>query len=155
MVSSMWNAIFDYADKKKEEGNEKAVEIAHEIEDVMQDAYDKSISLTRNVRLRNPQTDLEECIFSLPGLKRKLDKSDNSEYFTYNHMNYENCKTLFKEIMGVYLEANNLMNNYREEIKDLKVKNANLARKVKNLEADHKALKSSLLAISGKKGVKK
>ena len=50
MIGKFWDALFDYADEAKANGDMTRYEICHEIEDILQKAYDDGLKYSNVIK---------------------------------------------------------------------------------------------------------
>lgn len=89
MIARFWNALFDYADKAKEEGNQLKVDIVHEIEGLLQMAYDGGMDHKSLVTDWHPKDRVGKLVASIPDIEVYRDPHD---------------KKLFWELDGRYFD---------------------------------------------------
>jgi hypothetical protein len=87
MIGKFWDALFDYADKAKEEGDMRKYEICQEIEDLLQKAYDDGLKCSKVIKSHKPKTKVEELVMSIPDIKVYKDKNDGYIWYELSAMN--------------------------------------------------------------------
>ena len=81
MIAKFWEALFDYADKVKEEGDETRYEIVHEIEDILQKAYDGGMDNKTMVTDWNPGDKVGKLVGSIPDIEIYKDPNDGKMFW--------------------------------------------------------------------------
>lgn len=90
MIARFWDALFDYADNVKKSGDKERYEIVHDIEDLLQTAYDTGMDRKSAVLGWKPKTSIEKLVASIPDIEVFKDPSDGklfwelgNRYFDY------------------------------------------------------------------------
>lgn len=81
MIGKFWDALFDYADDAREKGDETRLKICHEIQDLLQQAYDDGMSTSIVVKSRTPKTKVEKLALSIPDIKVYKDPNDGQIWY--------------------------------------------------------------------------
>lgn len=81
MIGKFWDALFDYADKAKQGGDMRKYEICHEIEDLLQKAYDDGLKSSNVIKKHKPKGKVEELVMSIPDIVVYKDKSDGQIWY--------------------------------------------------------------------------
>lgn len=81
MIGKFWDELFRYADKAKADKDEQRYEIVHEIEDILQNAYDLGISSSRVVVGYEGKNEMERLILSIPDIEVFHDDSDGTVWY--------------------------------------------------------------------------
>ena len=81
MIAKFWEALFDYADKVKEEGDETRYEIVHEIEDILQKVYDEGMEGKTMVLGWNPGDKIGKLVGSIPDIEIYKDPNDGKMFW--------------------------------------------------------------------------
>lgn len=81
MIGKFWDALFDYADEAKANGDMTRYEICHEIEDLLQKAYDDGMSNSNVIKSHKPKGKVEELVMSIPDIKVYKDKTDGQIWY--------------------------------------------------------------------------
>lgn len=89
MLARFWDVLFDYADKARKEGNQLKVDVAHDIEGLLQMAYDGGMDDKSLVMDWNPKDKVGRLVSSIPGIEVYRDPHD---------------KTLFWELDGRFFD---------------------------------------------------
>lgn len=81
MIARFWDMLFDYADEAKARGDKRAYEICHEIEDLLQKAYDEGLKHSNVIKTHKPKSKVEELVMSIPDIKVFKDKNDGEIWY--------------------------------------------------------------------------
>lgn len=81
MIGKFWDLLFDYADKAKQGGDVRKYEICHEIEDLLQKAYDDGLKCSNVIKKHKPKGKVEELVMSIPDIKVYKDKNDGQIWY--------------------------------------------------------------------------
>ena len=73
--------LFDYADKAKESGDTQRYEIVHEIETMLQTAYDLGVSASSVIIDYRGRGDMERLILSIPDITVYRDGADDNIWY--------------------------------------------------------------------------
>lgn len=74
MIGTFFDALFDYADEAKANGDMTRYEICHEIQDLLQKAYDDGMSNSNVIKSHKPKGRVEELVMSIPDILVYKDK---------------------------------------------------------------------------------
>lgn len=119
MIGRFWDALFDYADSMKEKGDQKAYEVCHDIEDLLQSAYDEGMSCSNVIRNHKPKTRLEALVLSIPDIRVYKDKNDGQIWYElecedrYTRTRYDTPDEVIKKV--IEYRTNKLNNSMGEE----------------------------------------
>lgn len=107
MIGKFWEVLFDYADKAKAEGDRRKYEICHEIEDLLQQAYDDGMEFSSVIKGHKPKDKVEEMVLSIPDIKVYKDKNDGqiwyeleSEYNDYEIRRFDYPEEVIKQVIA-------------------------------------------------------
>lgn len=81
MIGRFWDMLFDYADDMKAKGDEKAYKICHDIEDMLQKAYDEGMAHSNVIKNHKPKTKVEALALSIPDIIVYKDKNDGQIWY--------------------------------------------------------------------------
>lgn len=123
MIGKFFDALFDYADKAKEEGDMRKYEICHEIEDLLQKAYDDGLKCSRVIKNHKPKGKVEELVMSIPDIKVYKDKNDGQiwyeldcEYNKYDNARYDYPEEIIKKIIDYRTNRINALMGEEKEL---------------------------------------
>lgn len=81
MIGKFWDMLFDYADRAKASGDKQRYEIVHEIEDLLQTAYDLGVASSSVIVDYRGRGDMERLILSIPDIKVYKDTMDGDIWY--------------------------------------------------------------------------
>lgn len=81
MIGKFWDMLFDYADKAKADGDKEKYKIVHDIEAMLQTAYDLGVSSSSVIVDYKGRGDMERLILSIPDLRVYHDKTDDTVWY--------------------------------------------------------------------------
>lgn len=94
MIGKFWDALFDYADEAKAKGDMTRYEICHEIEDILQKAYDDGLKHSNVIKSHKPQGKVEELVMSIPDIVVYKDKNDGEIWYELQCENNDEYDTI-------------------------------------------------------------
>lgn len=108
MLGKFWDALFDYADNAKAEGDKRKYEICHEIQDILQKAYDDGLKHSNVIKTHKPKGKCEELVMSIPDIKVFKDKDDGELWYELEIENrgYETMRFDYPEEVLRYIIDN-------------------------------------------------
>ena len=81
MIGKFWDALFQYADEAKENGDMVRYRICHEIEDILQKTFDESMKYSQVVKNYNPKSTIGRLVNSIPDIKVYKDPDDGQIWY--------------------------------------------------------------------------
>lgn len=102
MIGRFLNAMFDYGDQAKAEGNEEKYKIIQNIQDMIQIVYDEGTEFRSYVRDYKPKNKVEEIILSVPDLEVYHDKTDDSYYYEIDDRHFDTPEEVVKYIISTF-----------------------------------------------------
>jgi len=94
MIGKFWDALFDYADEAKANGDMTRYEICHEIEDILQKAYDDGLKYSNVIKSHKPKGKVEELVMSIPDIVVYKDKNDGQIWYELQCENNDEYDTI-------------------------------------------------------------
>lgn len=95
MIARFWDALFDYADEAKRNKDRTRYEICHEIQNLLQEAYDKGIERRSAIKdykpgiRREKLPAIERIVISIPDIEIYRDKNDAKYYFELDGRHFD------------------------------------------------------------------
>jgi len=107
MIGTFFDALFDYADEAKANGDMTRYEICHEIEDLLQKAYDDGMSNSNVIKSHKPKGKVEELVMSIPDILVYKDKKDGQiwyelecdDYHKATRMRFDSPEEVIKRVI--------------------------------------------------------
>lgn len=81
MIGKFFDVLFKYADRVKASGDMERLKIVHEIEDILQTAYDLGTSASSVIVDYKGRNALEKLVVSIPDIVVYRDKSDDTIWY--------------------------------------------------------------------------
>ena len=140
MIGKFWDALFDYADDAREKGDETRLKVCHEIQDLLQKAYDDGMEFSSVIKSRTPKTKLEKLVLSIPDIKVYKDPNDGQIWYelecedpshTYK-MRYDYPEEVLKRVIDY--RTNKLTSSMSAEREKILIYLSKLIRDVKIVE---------------------
>ena len=140
MIGKFWDALFDYADEAKAKGDMTRYEICHEIEDILQKAYDDGLKYSNVIKSHKPEGKVEELVMSIPDIVVYKDKNDGQIWYElqceindeYDTIRFDYPEEVIARIIDY--RTNKLRASMREEKKLLLMYIANRIEKIRSVE---------------------
>ena len=140
MIGKFWDALFDYADEAKAKGDMTRYEICHEIEDILQKAYDDGLKHSNVIKSHKPEGKVEELVMSIPDIVVYKDKNDGQIWYElqceindeYDTIRFDYPEEVIARIIDY--RTNKLRASMREEKKLLLMYIANRIEKIRSVE---------------------
>lgn len=122
MIGRFWDVLFDYADEMKAKGDQKAYEVCHDIEDLLQKAYDEGLSCSNVIKNHKPKTKIEALVQSIPDIIVYKDKNDGQIWYeleSEDRYTRTRCDTPEEVLEKIISYRTNRLNNSMNEEKTL------------------------------------
>ena len=123
MISKFWDALFDYADKAKAENDMVRYGIIHDVEDLLQEAYDRGMEGKKMVRDYQPKSGIPKMVSMIPDIEIYKDTQDGTMFYELDGKHFDYPEEVIKYLIDFRSgEAVKEMARYRarflEAVKD-------------------------------------
>ena len=105
MIARFWDALFDYADKAKADGDQLRLDICHEIEDLLQKAYDDGMDNKTMITNYKPKNTLSKLVASIPDIEIYKDPTDGKMFWELDGKYFDYPEEVIKYLINLRSDA--------------------------------------------------